>query len=774
MIKLNKPTTISKMLPQSIILCVFLTQHLAHAYHHWNNKHVSSLSATSSVDAQAAALFANSYNEQAYHNVRHGRDHVKLFTCGKNYYRTFHLDAENDVLYVGAMDRIYKLNLSNVNRTLCEADSIYLEPQNSKNCISKGKSEHYECRNHIRVIQRIENGKRLYVCGTNANSPKDWILNPNLSELGPDETYPGIGNGIGKCPFDPEDNSTAVWVEHGNPGDLPALYSGSVAEFTRADSVVFRTNLYNFTDGKELYPFLRTVKYDSKWLDKPHFVGSFDLGEYVYFFFRESAVEYINCGKNIFSRVARVCKKDIGGKNILAKNWASFLKARLNCSIPGEFPFYFNEIQHVTQFPNDPNTFYGVFSTSNNGLTGSAVCSFTLDTIEKVFLGKFKEQSSSSSQWLPVLTSKVPTPRPGSCQHNTQQLPDSVLNFIRSHPLMDEAVANQGSINDQYHQTVPETNAQYSSYFGSNSDFYANNENNYASNDQQSNNAANNNANNNFPIFYRKDLIFSKIAVDYVDVDGVKYKLFYIGTNCGKLIKLVQWIKPNGAARSFVLDIIDVFTYNMPGAVTGSSSNQALPNVLPEARNIRAIEISSKHRSIYVATDHFVKQISLLNCKQRYSSCVQCVRDPHCGWDQNAQECKPYSSGLLQDVTNVAPTICDQCAKQYSKQVNVGESLHLPCNIPVHLLNGQQSINSAQQSISWHFTAASGETTTELKLTGNTLASLHLRQRFVQTSDGGLVILGSTTKEHGFFECRLSNKPLFRYQITVDTSKFFI
>lgn len=38
-------------------------------------------------------------------------------------------------------------------------------------------TQHYECRNHIRVIQRIESGKRLYVCGTNAHSPKDWVLN---------------------------------------------------------------------------------------------------------------------------------------------------------------------------------------------------------------------------------------------------------------------------------------------------------------------------------------------------------------------------------------------------------------------------------------------------------------------------------------------------------------------------------------------------------------------------------------------------------------------
>lgn len=36
---------------------------------------------------------------------------------------------------------------------------------------------------------------------------------------------PGIGLGIAKCPYDPQDNSTAVWVESGNPGDLPALVS---------------------------------------------------------------------------------------------------------------------------------------------------------------------------------------------------------------------------------------------------------------------------------------------------------------------------------------------------------------------------------------------------------------------------------------------------------------------------------------------------------------------------------------------------------------------
>ena len=39
-----------------------------------------------------------------------------------------------------------------------------------------GKSRDFDCRNHIRVIQPIgEDGDKLYVCGTNAHSPKDQV-----------------------------------------------------------------------------------------------------------------------------------------------------------------------------------------------------------------------------------------------------------------------------------------------------------------------------------------------------------------------------------------------------------------------------------------------------------------------------------------------------------------------------------------------------------------------------------------------------------------------
>ena len=57
----------------------------------------------------------------------------------------------------------------------------------------------------------------------------------------------------------------------------------------------------------------------------------------------------MNCGKSVFSRVARVCKNDLGGTRSLNAKWTSFLKARLNCSVPGNYPFYFDEIQDVSK-----------------------------------------------------------------------------------------------------------------------------------------------------------------------------------------------------------------------------------------------------------------------------------------------------------------------------------------------------------------------------------------------------------------------------------------
>ncbi|KAF2350737.1 Sema domain [Trinorchestia longiramus] len=560
------------------------------------------------------------------------KEHVQEFSCGRLFYRTFHLEESRDTLYVGAMDRVFRVSLSNISQTSCEGDSVKLDPTSVSTCVNRGKSENFECRNHIRVIQPMSND-RLYVCGTNAHNPKDWVIYGNLSHLQRQEHVPGIGSGVGRCPFDPNDNNTAVWVEEGNPGGLAGLYSGTVAEFTKADTVIFRGDLYNTTTKRREYPFKRTIKYDSKWLDKPNFVGSYDVGEYVMFFFRETAVEYINCGKNIYSRVARVCKKDTGGKNLLTQNWATYLKARLNCSIPGEFPFYFNEIQSVYKIPDDDSKFYAVFTTSMNGLMGSAICTFTFDAIQKAFAGRFKEQATSSSAWLPVLTSKVPEPRPGQCVNESQTLPDNVLTFLQSHPLMDEAVSHE------YHR----------------------------------------------PVYFKRDLVFTHLVVDKVTPDtrspiASTYTVYYAGSMEGRVYKVVQWLDADGASHSQLLDVYEVTT--------------------PEP--ITAINISPKHKSLYVASDNRLRQVDLLLCQGRYDNCLRCSQDPYCGWDKDAGTCKPYQPGLLQDVTGLTPGVHD---------------------------------------------------------------------KYIETSEHGLVVLSVTEQDAGRYDCKVGGNIVCSYNITVDAHR---
>jgi len=141
---------------------------------------------------------------------------------------------------------------------------------------------------------------------------------------------------------------------------------------------------------------------------------------------------------------------------MMENKWTSFFKARLNCSIPGEFPFYLDEIQSTSEFgqgnymsthesSNRTKIFYAVFSTPQNSIPGSAVCAFTYADIVNVFRGKFKGQESFSHNWLPVPKKSTPVPHPSeNCVNDSSKLSGNTLNFIKSHPLMDEAVKAAG------------------------------------------------------------------------------------------------------------------------------------------------------------------------------------------------------------------------------------------------------------------------------------------------------------------------------------------
>lgn len=195
-------------------------------------------------------------------------------------------------------------------------------------CALKGKTE-TDCQNYIRVFARI-NDKQIMMCGTNSYKPYCRYYNSVASDAtgtaGDAELeLSKETEAMGRCPYNPTHNSTYVYTDG-------QLYSATVADFSGADPLIIRENL-------------RTEQYDLKQLNQPAFVNAVDYNGYVFFFFREVSMEYMNCGKSVYSRVGRVCKNDKGGPYPFAERWTSFLKTRLNCSMPGEFPFYFDEIR---------------------------------------------------------------------------------------------------------------------------------------------------------------------------------------------------------------------------------------------------------------------------------------------------------------------------------------------------------------------------------------------------------------------------------------------
>ncbi|XP_010728197.2 semaphorin-5B isoform X3 [Larimichthys crocea] len=291
-------------------------------------------------------------------------------------YSQLTLDLTRNELIVGARNYLFRLDLSNMSQI--QATEWAPDEETRRSCQSKGKTE-IECQNYIRVL--LVNKTEVMTCGTNAFQPLCITR-----EVGNMSSVLERVNGVARCPYDPRHNSTAVVTESGE------LYAATVIDFSGRDPVIYRS-----LGGM---PPLRTAQYNSKWLNEPHFISAYDIGLFTFFFLRENAVEH-DCGKTVYSRVARVCKNDIGGRFLLEDTWTTFMKARLNCSRSGEIPFYYNELQSTFYLP-EQDLIYGIFTTNVNSIAASAVCAFNLSAITQAFNGPFRSQENPRSTWLPT------------------------------------------------------------------------------------------------------------------------------------------------------------------------------------------------------------------------------------------------------------------------------------------------------------------------------------------------------------------------------------
>ena len=69
--------------------------------------------------------------------------------------------------------------------------------------------------------------------------------------------------------------------------------------------------------------------------------------------------------------------------------------------MPGDYPFYYHEIQSMFYVPDD-RLIYATFATAENSIAGAAICSFNLSAVEDAFAGPFKHQARPDATWGPA------------------------------------------------------------------------------------------------------------------------------------------------------------------------------------------------------------------------------------------------------------------------------------------------------------------------------------------------------------------------------------
>ncbi|NXX37791.1 SEM4G protein, partial [Tricholaema leucomelas] len=438
---------------------------------------------------------------------------VRFFSMHTLNYSTLLLEDDRGILYVGARGAIFALNSSDVADGSHRTIHWEASPEKQMDCLQKGKNNKTECFNHVRFLQRL-NSTHLYTCGTYAFHPlcaaidADRFMLPSHFEEGKE-----------KCPYDPARGYTGLIVDGG-------LYTATRYEFRSLPDI--RRNLHQRP--------LKTEESPLHWLNDAEFVASVLVRESedspvgdddkIYYFFTERAGEettsFFDKSQVVrVARVARVCKSDVGGKKILQRKWTSFMKARLVCYIP-----YYEVLRSVCSLDagNWASTvFYAAFTLSAQWRTmeASAVCRYSISAVQQAFEGPYMEYQDSARKWSRY-DGAVPEPRPGSvsaseCRvgggtasfppltpvspgqcitdhsrrkgyNSSQDLPNSVLDFVKLHPLMFEEVKPGGGE----------------------------------------------------PLLVKKNVAYSRLAVDRVQaLDGHAYDVLFMGTGDGWIHKAV-------------------------------------------------------------------------------------------------------------------------------------------------------------------------------------------------------------------------------------------
>uniref|UniRef100_A0A3Q2YVB2 Sema domain, transmembrane domain (TM), and cytoplasmic domain, (semaphorin) 6Ba n=1 Tax=Hippocampus comes TaxID=109280 RepID=A0A3Q2YVB2_HIPCM len=420
----------------------------------------------------------------------------------------------NRTLYIGARDDLYRVELDNM-----AGDEMFYSKkrtwESNKNDIRvcRMKGKHEGECRNFVKVLLQQHGG-LFVCGTNAFNP----LCANYTR----DTLEMVGepvSGMARCPYDPRHANVALFADG-------SLFTGTVTDFLAIDAVIYRS----LGDS----PALRTVKHDSKWFREPYFVSAMEWGSHIYFFFREMAMEFHHLEKVVSLFMYTI--------------------------FPGAL------LKHLSIY-----------------IPGSAVCVFDMQQLAHAFEGRFKEQKSPESIWTPVPEEAVPKPRPGGCAvqgsrfSSSTTLPDEVLNFVKTHPLMDETVPLLG-----HRPWVVKTMGRY------------------------------------------------QLTAMVVDTDAGPYRnrtVLFLGSTRGTILKFLMI--PNGDSMSHS----SVFLEEVEGFNPERCGEDS-----PQARQLLSLTLDRTSHTLLLAFPSCLVRVPTSRC-HLYSRCMKsCLasRDPYCGWTRGS------------------------------------------------------------------------------------------------------------------------------------------
>ncbi|XP_043999359.1 semaphorin-4E-like [Gambusia affinis] len=510
-------------------------------------------------------------------------------------------------LFIGGRGKVISLSLDDITKKTSEIKWMVSSGEKSE-CLARGRSIE-DCKNYITTLHTLDDS-RIFTCGTRAFKPLCTHL---LFKEGSVTMETTTQEGTGRAPFGPHED-----------------FASLMDDFMKKRKVFMRTgSTYLSTEDK------------ISWFNDPIMISinaaetskssKYNEDDNLFVFFTEIAVEERRSNLRL-SRVARVCKKDLGGFAILERKWTSFLKARLDCPFGDtgslsllQGVFFLKDENNVTE-----SLFYTTFTSSPSivstpsSCSQSAVCAYKLSDIQQVYRGNLLNEISPGVWVKDVGTESYTYPR--SCINDemrakgvktSQNIPGKTLEFTRNHPLMEGVV-------------TPITGK---------------------------------------PLLVRSMAQFSKIVVDKVtSLDGQQHNVMFISNNSGWVQKAV-WSDVDGLR---IIEELQLFQDPQP---------------------IRFLQLSSRSGQLYSTTRTAVAQLSVRDCS-RYRSCADCLiaRDPYCGWNRRTGLCAAAAgASKLSMIQNLIDGDVGTCPSSHlSKQITdihltLDVAQFLPCNPDTNL-----------------------------------------------------------------------------------------